>query len=154
MNREEVTKLFRFFSALNAKWKPAENAVEAWAIVLEPYRYEDVRRAATICFRQHNYIPDPAEIVAEMTGRDIGRDTVFTPTELTILDAYKQLQQRRIEAGLPPTPSKSAGSHLSILELMDQYDSAGLGLDSIGCEVKRVKTDKSDKEDKDGCNCV
>ena len=131
MNREEVTKLFRFFSALNAKWKPAENAVEAWAIVLEPYRYEDVRRAATICFRQHNYIPDPAEIVAEMTGRDIGRDAVFTPAELTILDAYKQLQKRRIEAGLPPTPSRAGKLYRSISELMDHYDSAGLGVNTI-----------------------
>ena len=131
MDREDVVKLFRFFSALRPKWKPEPNAVEAWAIVLEPYQYEDIRAAAASCFRKRDYIPDPAEIVAEMTGRDISRDTVFTPAELTILDAYKQLQQRRIAAGLPPTPSRAGKSYRSISELMDRYDSLGLGLDSI-----------------------
>ena len=128
MNREEVTKLFRFFAALNTKWKPAENAVEAWAIVLEPYKYEEVRRAASIRFRQHNYIPDPAEIVLEMTGCDIVRNPPFTPAELDELDDYNRLKQRRIRAGMPPTPADRAGSHLSISELMEQYEAAGLNL--------------------------
>ena len=128
MNREDVTKLFRFFSALRPRWKPEENAVEAWAIVLEPYRYEDVRSAAAACFRQRDYIPDPAEIVSEMTGCDIVRNPSFTPAELSEIDAYKQLQRRRIRAGLPPTPTNRAGSHLSISELMEQYEAAGLNL--------------------------
>lgn len=132
MNREEVTKLFRFFSALNAKWKPAENAVEAWAIVLEPYRYEDVRRAATICFRQHNYIPDPAEIVAEIGGELPGPAPAgvkgFTAKELAALDAYEELKEQRIAAGLPPTLSCASTIGLSVLELAERYDAAGLSI--------------------------
>ena len=128
MTREDVTKLFRFFAALNTKWRPAENAVDAWMLVLEPYAYEDVRRAATIRFRQHNYIPDPAEIVSEMTGRDIVRNPSFTPAELTALDAYNRLKQRRVEAGLPPTPAHRAGTNLSASEIMDLYEAAGMEL--------------------------
>ena len=131
MNRDDVVKLFRFFSALRPRWKPEPNAVEAWALVLEPYQYEDVRRAAASCFRKRDYIPDPAEIVSELTGRDIVRDAPFRSDELTALDAYEQLKQRRVRAGLPPTPSRAGKSYRSISELMDQYDSAGLGLDSI-----------------------
>ena len=146
MDKEDVVKLFRFFSALRPKWKPEPNAVEAWAIVLEPFRYEDIRGASAACFRKRDYIPDPAEIVSEMTGRDIVRDTAFRPDELTILDAYSRLQSKRIAAGLPPTPSKRGEAYLSISELMDKYDSLGLGLDSIGCEVKRVRSAQHDKE--------
>ena len=147
MDKEDVVKLFRFFSALRPKWQPEPNAVEAWAIVLEPYRYEDIRAAAASCFRKRDFIPDPAEIVMELTGRDIGRDTAFRPDELTILDAYSRLQEKRIAAGLPPTPSKRGEAYLSISELLDRYDSLGLGLDSIGCGVKRVRSAQHDKEE-------
>ena len=146
MDREDVVKLFRFFSALRPKWQPEPNAVEAWAIVLEPYRYEDIRAAAAACFRKRDYIPDPAEIVKELTGRDISRDAPFRSDELTILDAYSWLQAKRIAAGLPPTPSQRGEAYRSISELMDEYDSLGLGLDSIGCEVKRVGSAQHDKE--------
>lgn len=138
MDKEDVVKLFRFFAALRPKWQPEPNAVEAWAIVLEPYRYEDIRAASAACFRKRDYIPDPAEIVKELTGRDIGRDAPFTPGELTVLDAYYLLQQKRIAAGLPPTPSRRGESYLSISELMDRYDAAGLGLDSIAAIWKEA----------------
>lgn len=147
MNREEVSKLFRFFVAIRPKWKPEPNAADAWAIVLEPFAYEEVRRAAASCLRKHSYIPDPDEIATEITGRDISRDAPFRPDELTILDAYSRLQEKRIAAGLPPTPSQRGKAYLSISELMDRYDSLGLGLDSIGCEVKRVRDKGEEKEE-------
>ena len=128
MNREDVTKLFRFFTALRPDWKPEANALEAWTIVLEPYSYPEVRGAATLCFQQRNYIPTPAEIVAEIPGRDKLRDAPFDSSELAALDAYELLKQRRIRAGLPPTPAHRAGTNLSASEIMDLYEAAGLEL--------------------------
>lgn len=92
MNREDVTKLFRLFSALRPKWKPEKNAIEAWAIVLEPYRYEGVKEAAVKCLRKHSYIPDPAEIIAEIPKPPDGPDDKEVEQMLRFLHQLEQTE--------------------------------------------------------------
>ena len=132
MEKNDVKSLFAFFTALRPKWQPNKSTELAWLIMLQPYSYEDVMRGATACLRRNTYIPDPAEILAEIGGELPGPAPAgvkgFTAKELAALDAYEDLKERRIAAGLPPTLSCASTIGLSVLELAEHYDAAGLSI--------------------------
>jgi len=132
MDKNDIKSLFAYFSALRPKWQPEKNAALAWQITLEPYSYADVMRGATACLRRNSYIPDPAEIVAEIGGEAaapapaIERD--LTAKELAALDAFHALQERRCAAGLPPALSMAHTFGFTAMELAERYDAAGLSV--------------------------
>lgn len=144
MNNIDIKNLFRFFKTVNPQWQYTEDTVDAWALILEPYEYEPVKRAAVACLRRIRYIPDPAEIIAEISTHAPREDTL-TPEEIAKLDRFAELKRRRVAAGLPPTLLSAGKFGYKTIELAAKYEELGLGIDNPPAP-KHEATDAEIKE--------
>lgn len=138
MTRQETEKLFELLTALTITWKPKKNAALAWTLVLEPYDYETVKAAVISLQRKTNQIPLPAEIVAEIkalapapAAETEEQTDEPTPNEKRALARYAVLRKLRREHGLPETPSAARAYGMTAMQVMDEYDAAGLGCDAV-----------------------
>lgn len=66
MTLQETKMLVEFIQTVCVNWKPQHNTAFAWQIIFEPYTYDECLSAAAACLRKRKYIPDPAEIIAEI----------------------------------------------------------------------------------------
>jgi hypothetical protein len=134
MTRKEVSKLFELFGALrNEKITPKDNQILAWTLALEPFKYDTIKAAALSHFRKHNYIPSPAEIIAEIP-QDIADaaikpaqdDDPQTPQEAEALKMYRILTATRKAKGLPEHLSEAHAHGMTANELADKYEEANV----------------------------
>lgn len=64
MDNTETGKLFLLLAQLWPNKKISDHTKLAWGLVLEPYRYADVRAAAIAYAAKHKYFPDVADLTA------------------------------------------------------------------------------------------
>lgn len=67
MNTTDAKKIARLLAAAYpASSAIHEDTVPMWCVVLEPYKYEDVRAAAVRYIATRKYYPRPAELLADL----------------------------------------------------------------------------------------
>lgn len=137
MTKQDVEKLFTLLEVLcpSAGKKSRDNAVlTAWALVLEPFDYEDVKAAAVIRARENRFFPDPAELVAYLPKRP-SSSVRTSPEEGAKSGEVERLRERWYEqrkawekAGLPATAFEAKERGMSAAEWFKAVDNAGLAL--------------------------
>ena len=86
MRREDIQKLFNLIETLypSAKKNPRIPAVlEAWALVLEPWSYEDAKQAVIIRARENRFPPDASELVPYLPKPEQLSENAPEPAEPT-----------------------------------------------------------------------
>lgn len=139
MTRKEVSKIFELFGSLrNEKITPKDNQILAWTLALEPFKYETIKAAALSHFRKHNYIPSPAEIIAEIPQEIVEafteaaqNDNPRTPQEAEAMKLYKIICGTRRAKGLPEHLSEAHAHGMTVDELADKYDEANVSFDPV-----------------------
>lgn len=136
MTRKDIGKLFELFSAIRRDAVTLKNnEALAWTLVLEPYDYEKVKAAALSHFQKHNYIPSPAELIAEIpqeaaSAPETEETDEPTPQEAEALKLYKIICATRKAKGLPEHLSEAHEYGMTAAELADKYDEAGCSCDA------------------------
>lgn len=69
MNRVEVNRLFALMHEFWPHAKVTKNRMEAWALGLEPYSYDDARDAVVAYARKNKFFPDLADVTAKLPQR-------------------------------------------------------------------------------------
>ena len=67
MERLEVNKVFALLRAFWPKEQITRERMEAWALGLAPYRYEDVRDAVLRYAREKHFFPDLCDICSRIS---------------------------------------------------------------------------------------
>ena len=67
MERLEVNKVFALLRAFWPKEPVTRERMEAWALGLAPYRYEDVREAILAYAREKHFFPDLCDICSRVS---------------------------------------------------------------------------------------
>ena len=134
MRGEDIQKLFNLIETLypSAKKNPRIPAVlEAWALVLEPWSYEDAKQAVIIRARENRFPPDASELVPylpkpEQLSEDAPEPAEPTPTQLEkFYVKYKALHERWKAAGIP-TPSESKKQGMTYADWEKMAKGAGV----------------------------
>lgn len=65
MEKQDIAKLLTLLGTIypNVKKPKGEAVVEAWFLVLEPWSYEDAKRAVILRARDNIYFPNPSELI-------------------------------------------------------------------------------------------
>lgn len=134
MSREEIQKLFNLIETLypSAKKNPRTPAViEAWALVLEPWAYEDAKQAVILRARENRFPPDASELVPYLPKPEATKAKEAPMPEPS--DAYLEKfyakageqHERWHEAGIP-TPSEAKKQGMTYAEWCALADMRGV----------------------------
>lgn len=114
MEKQDIAKLLTLLGTIypNVKKPKGEAVVEAWFLVLEPWSYEDAKRAVILRARDNIYFPNPSELVPYLPKPEIPKTKEAPMPEPS--DAYLEKfyakageqHERWHEAGIP-TPSEA-----------------------------------------------
>lgn len=114
MEKQDIAKLLTLLGTIypNVKKPKGEAVVEAWFLVLEPWSYEDAKRAVILRARDNIYFPNPSELIPYLPKPETPKAKESPMPELS--DAYLEKfyakageqHERWHEAGIP-TPSEA-----------------------------------------------
>lgn len=114
MEKQDITKLLTLLGTIypNVKKPKGEAVVEAWFLVLEPWSYEDAKRAVILRARDNIYFPNPSELIPYLPKPETPKAKEAPMPEPS--DAYLEkfyakceaLHERWKAAGIP-TPSEA-----------------------------------------------
>ena len=114
MEKQDIAKLLTLLGTIypNVKKPKGEAVVEAWFLVLEPWSYEDAKRAVILRARDNIYFPNPSELVPYLPKPEIPKTKEAPMPEPS--DAYLEKfyakageqHERWHDAGIP-TPSEA-----------------------------------------------
>ena len=114
MEKQDIAKLLTLLGTIypNVKKPKGEAVVEAWFLVLEPWSYEDAKRAVILRARDNIYFPNPSELIPYLPKPEPPKAKEAPMPEPS--DAYLEKfyakageqHERWHEAGIP-TPSEA-----------------------------------------------
>ena len=113
MEKQDIAKLLTLLGTIypNVKKPKGEALVEAWFLVLEPWSYEDAKKAVILRARDNIYFPNPSELIPYLPKPEIPKTKEAPMPEPS--DAYLEKfyakageqHERWHDAGIP-TPSE------------------------------------------------
>ena len=114
MEKQDITKLLALLGTIypNVKKPKGEAMVEAWFLVLEPWSYEDAKKAVILRARDNIYFPNPSELIPYLPKPEPPKAEEAPMPEPSDADLEKfyakagELRERWHEAGIP-TPSEA-----------------------------------------------
>ena len=114
MEKQDITKLLTLLGTIypNVKKPKGEAVVEAWFLVLEPWSYEDAKRAVILRARDNIYFPNPSELIPYLPKPEPPKakeDPMPEPSDAYLEKFYAKAGEQRErwhEAGIP-TPSEA-----------------------------------------------
>lgn len=114
MEKQDIAKLLTLLGTIypNVKKPKGEALVEAWFLVLEPWSYEDAKKAVILRARDNIYFPNPSELIPYLPKPEIPKTKEAPMPEPS--DAYLEKfyakageqHERWHDAGIP-TPSEA-----------------------------------------------
>ena len=114
MEKQDIAKLLTLLGTIypNVKKPKGEALVEAWFLVLEPWSYEDAKKAVILRARDNIYFPNPSELIPYLPKPETPKTKEAPMPEPS--DAYLEKfyakageqHERWHEAGIP-TPSEA-----------------------------------------------
>ena len=134
MRKEDIQKLFNLIETLypSAKKNPRTPAVlEAWALVLEPWGYEDAKQAVVIRARENRFPPDASELVPylpklEQPPAEAPELAEPTPAQLEKFYAKCEALHERWKAAGIPTPSEAKKQGMTYADWETMAKGAGV----------------------------
>lgn len=133
MEKQDIAKLLTLLGTIypNVKKPKGEAVVEAWFLVLEPWSYEDAKRAVILRARDNIYFPNPSELVPYLPKPEIPKTKEAPMPEPS--DAYLEKfyakageqHERWHEAGIP-TPSEAKKQGMTYAEWCALADMRGV----------------------------
>ena len=114
MEKQDITKLLTLLWTIypNVKKPKGEAMVEAWFLVLEPWSYEDAKKAVILRARDNIYFPNPSELIPYLPKPEPPKAEDAPMPEPSDADLEKfyakagEQRERWHEAGIP-TPSEA-----------------------------------------------
>lgn len=114
MEKQDITKLLTLLETIypNVKKPKGEAVVEAWFLVLEPWSYEDAKKAVILRARDNIYFPNPSELVPYLPKPETPKAEeapMPEPSDAYLEKFYAKAGEQRErwhEAGIP-TPSEA-----------------------------------------------
>lgn len=114
MEKQDIAKLLTLLGTIypNVKKPKGEALVEAWFLVLEPWSYEDAKKAVILRARDNIYFPNPSELIPYLPKPETPKTKEAPMPEPS--DAYLEKfyakageqHERWHDAGIP-TPSEA-----------------------------------------------
>lgn len=114
MEKQDIAKLLTLLGTIypNVKKPKGEAVVEAWFLVLEPWSYEDAKRAVILRARDNIYFPNPSELIPYLPKPETPtakEAPMPEPSDAYLEKFYAKAGEQRErwhEAGIP-TPSEA-----------------------------------------------
>ena len=114
MEKQDITKLLTLLGTIypNVKKPKGEALVEAWFLVLEPWSYEDAKKAVILRARDNIYFPNPSELIPYLPKPETPKAKEAPMPEPSDADLEKfyaragEQHERWHDAGIP-TPSEA-----------------------------------------------
>lgn len=114
MEKQDIAKLLTLLGTIypNVKKPKGEAVVEAWFLVLEPWSYEDAKRAVILRARDNIYFPNPSELIPYLPKPETPKAEeapMPEPSDAYLEKFYAKAGEQRErwhEAGIP-TPSEA-----------------------------------------------
>lgn len=114
MEKQDIAKLLTLLGTIypNVKKPKGEALVEAWFLVLEPWSYEDAKRAVILRARDNIYFPNPSELIPYLPKPETPKAEeapMPEPSDAYLEKFYAKAGEQRErwhEAGIP-TPSEA-----------------------------------------------
>lgn len=114
MEKQDITKLLTLLGTIypNVKKPKGEAMVKAWFLVLEPWSYEDAKRAVILRARDNIYFPNPSELIPYLPKPETPKaeeTPMPEPSDAYLEKFYAKAGEQRErwhEAGIP-TPSEA-----------------------------------------------
>lgn len=114
MEKQDIAKLLTLLGTIypNVKKPKGEAVVEAWFLVLEPWSYEDAKRAVILRARDNIYFPNPSELIPYLPKPEPPKAKeapMPEPSDAYLEKFYAKAGEQRErwhEAGIP-TPSEA-----------------------------------------------
>ena len=114
MEKQDIMKLLTLLGTIypNVKKPKGEAVVEAWFLVLEPWSYEDAKKAVILRARDNIYFPNPSELVPYLPKPETQKAKeapMPEPSDAYLEKFYAKAGEQRErwhEAGIP-TPSEA-----------------------------------------------
>ena len=114
MEKQDITKLLTLLGTIYpiVKKPKGEAVVEAWFLVLEPWSYEDAKKAVILRARENIYFPNPSELIPYLPKPETPKAEeapMPEPSDAYLEKFYAKAGEQRErwhEAGIP-TPSEA-----------------------------------------------
>ena len=133
MEKQDIAKLLTLLGTIypNVKKPKGEALVEAWFLVLEPWSYEDAKKAVILRARDNIYFPNPSELSPYLPKPETTKTKEAPMPEPS--DAYLEKfyakageqHERWHEAGIP-TPSEAKKQGMTYAEWCALADMRGV----------------------------
>lgn len=133
MEKQDIAKLLTLLGTIypNVKKPKGEALVEAWFLVLEPWSYEDAKKAVILRARDNIYFPNPSELIPYLPKPEPPKTKEAPMPEPS--DAYLEKfyakageqHERWHEAGIP-TPSEAKKQGMTYAEWCALADMRGV----------------------------
>ena len=133
MEKQDITKLLTLLWTIypNVKKPKGEAMVEAWFLVLEPWSYEDAKKAVILRARDNIYFPNPSELIPYLPKPEPPKAEDAPMPEPSDADLEKfyakagEQRERWHEAGIP-TPSEAKKQGMTYAEWCALADMRGV----------------------------
>ena len=114
MEKQDIAKLLTLLGTIypNVKKPKGEALVEAWFLVLEPWSYEDAKKAVILRARDNIYFPNPSELIPYLPKPETPKTKeapMPEPSDAYLEKFYAKAGEQHEhwhEAGIP-TPSEA-----------------------------------------------
>ena len=133
MEKQDITKLLTLLGTIypNVKKPKGEAVVEAWFLVLEPWSYEDAKKAVILRARDNIYFPNPSELIPYLPKPETLKAEEAPMPEPSDADLEKfyakagEQRERWHEAGIP-TPSEAKNQGMTYADWEKMAKGAGV----------------------------
>lgn len=133
MDKQDITKLLTLLGTIYPNRKPPKSSavVEAWALVLSPWSYEDAKKAVILRARENMYYPNPSELIPylpKLPNPEQGTEALPEPSPAHLEKFYawcEALHKRWRAAGLM-TPSEAKRRGLTYAQWSALADAGGV----------------------------
>lgn len=133
MEKQDIAKLLTLLGTIypNVKKPKGEAVVEAWFLVLEPWSYEDAKRAVILRARDNIYFPNPSELIPYLPKPETPtaeEAPMPEPSDAYLEKFYAKAgeqHERWHDAGIP-TPSEAKKQGMTYAEWCALADMRGV----------------------------